>query len=127
MWDFTAAGCAALATLLMAAGPVAATRFRGPQCTLDTTKVESAMESAAKLSALNKRVSDAFQRLQSLSHGLDERSHRLAFRNVWLCGVQRQCGQYDTGDIRMSRCLQNALRLRALDLESQLKSRLERQ
>jgi hypothetical protein len=127
MRNFVAFGCAALAILLVAAEPAAAARVRGPRCALDAAKVENAMESAAELSALNNRVEDAYQHLQRLARGLDERSVRNVIRREWLCGVERQCGQYDASDIRMSRCLQDALRLRALDLEGQLKKRLESQ
>src|ERR1700678_1526724 len=74
-----------LIALFVVAGPIlAADRFPHKQCALDTTKVESAMESAAELSALNQRVEDAFDCLQSLSRGLDERSHRIGFRADWL-------------------------------------------
>jgi hypothetical protein len=121
------AGCAAVVVLLMTADPAAAARIRHTPCPLDTTKVETAMESAAELAALNKRVDDAFQSLQRLSRGLDQRTLRNVFRADWVCEVERQCGRYDSGDTRLSRCLQDALRLRALDLESQLKARLESQ
>jgi hypothetical protein len=109
------------------ADPAAASRIRHKPCPLDTTKVETAMESAAELSALSKRVDDAFQNLQRLSGSLDQRTLRNFFRADWVCEVERQCGQYASGDTRLNRCLQDALRLRALDLESQLKARLESQ
>jgi hypothetical protein len=124
---FFSAGCAVLAVLLMTAAPAAASRLRHKPCPLDTTKVETAMESAAELSTLNKRVDDAFQSLQRLSGGLDQRTLRNYFRADWLCEVERRCGQYDSGDARFSACLQDALRLRAVDLESQLKARLQHQ
>ena|ERR1700722_16855111 len=122
-----AAGCAVLAVLLMTVAPSAASRLRHKPCPLDTSKVETAMESAAELSALNKRVDDAFQSLQRLSGGLDQRTLRNFFRADWLCEVERRCGQYDSGDARFDACLQDALRLRAVDLESQLKARLQHQ
>lgn len=113
------ASCAIFAVLLIATAPAAATHVRHKQCTLDTTKVESAMESAAELSALKQRVNDTFDRLQAHSHGLDERSHRAAFRADWLCDVERQCGRYASIETGLGRCLQNALRRRANELESQ--------
>jgi hypothetical protein len=121
------AGCAAVVVLLVTADPATAARIRHKPCPLDTTKVETAMDSAAELSALNKRVDDAFQSLQRLSGGLDQRTLRNVFRADWVCEVERQCGQYASGDPRLSRCLQDAMRLRALDLEKQLKARLESQ
>lgn len=124
-WKFVAAGCAAVAVLLMSVEPTAAFRIRHKPCPLDTTQVETAMESAAELSALNKRVDDAFQSLQRLPQAPDQRYFRNALRADWLCGVQGQCGRYAAGDARLSQCLQDALRLRALDLEGQLKTRLE--
>jgi hypothetical protein len=113
------ASCAVFSVLLMAGGPAAATHVRHAQCTLDTTKVESAMESTAELSALSKRVNDTFDRLQAHSHGLDERSHRAAFRADWLCEVERQCGRYASIETGLGRCLRDALRRRANGLESQ--------
>ena len=118
----TGASCAVFAVLIMAGGPAAATHVRHAQCTLDTTKVESAMESAAELSSLNKRVNDTFDRLQAHSHGLDESSHRAAYRADWLCEVERQCGRYASIETGLGRCLQNALRRRANDLDSQARN-----
>ena len=126
--EFSAmAGCAAVVVLLVTADPAAASRIRHKPCPLDTTKVETGMDSAAELSALNKRVDDAFQGLQRLSGGLDQRTLRNVFRADWVCEVERQCGQYASGEARFSQCLQDAMRLRALDLEKQLKARLESQ
>ena len=113
--------CVALACLLITPGPARATRFL-QRCTLDTSKVESAIESP-ELSALNERVKRAFNTLQAKSHGLDERSHRFGFRAMWLCEVERTCGQFASMQTGMRRCLEDALRLRALDLEGQLKAR----
>ena len=120
-------GYALLAVLLLMADPAAASRIRHKPCPLDTTKVETAMESAAELSALNKRVDDAFQSLQRLSGSLDQRTLRNFFRADWLCDVERRCGQYDAGEARLNECLQDALRLRAVDLEGQLKARQQHQ
>lgn len=120
---FLAAGCAA-AVVVLTAGGAGARMLPHQACPLDTSKVETAMETAVELSALNRRVDDAFRQLQRLPQGPDQRFVRNRLRADWLCAVARQCGEYAAGDGRLGQCLQDALRQRASDLESQLKAAL---
>jgi hypothetical protein len=122
--EFLAAGCA-MAVVLLTAGGGGARMLPAKACPLDTTKVETAMETAVELAALDRRVDDAFRQLQRLPQGPDRRFMRNRLRADWLCAVARQCGEYAAGDDRLGRCLQDALRLRAIDLEGQLEAALK--
>jgi hypothetical protein len=122
--EFLAAGCA-IAVVLLTAGEAGARMLPHKACPLDTMKVETAMETAAELSALERRVDDAFRQLQKLPQGADQRFVRNRLRADWLCAVARQCGEYSAGDDRLGQCLQGALRLRAIDLEGELEPALK--
>jgi hypothetical protein len=68
--EFLAAGCA-IAVVLLTAGEAGARMLPHKACPLDTMKVETAMETATELSALERRVDDAFQQLRIPLFALD--------------------------------------------------------
>jgi hypothetical protein len=114
---YVALSCAALAISLMTAARATARVFPHKQCELDTSKVEAAMQSTPELSALDKQVQDDFHRLMRLARGPDGRYVAGNRQADWLCDVERQCGRYASIEAGMGRCLQDAMRKRAEEIE----------
>jgi hypothetical protein len=112
-----------LVALCLSAGPASSRVIPHKPCALDTTKVETAMESAAELAMLNTRVEDDFHRLLQSIRNLDGRYILGSRRAEWLCEVARQCGDYASLQVGMGRCLRDAMLQHAQELEELLRER----